>query len=89
MVRPTHVNVSQLVKRLLPANKSSTSRVRRLVTRCQQVWNKLLTTCNNLVVDINRLVARLFKQDCYNHDITILLQPCAVNLVTFLLYHIL
>ena len=34
-----------------------------------------------------RIVARLFQQGCYNHDITILLQPCAVNLVTFLLYH--
>ena len=58
----------------------------RLVTSCQQVWNKLLTICNNLV-DIIRLVTRLFQQGCYNHDITILLQPCVVNLVTFLLYH--
>ena len=58
----------------------------RLVTSCQQVWNKLLTTCNNLV-DIVRIVTRLFQQGCYNHDITILLQPCVVNLVTFLLYH--
>ena len=58
----------------------------RLVTCCQQVWNKLLTTCNNLV-DIIRLVTRLFQQGCYNHDITMLLQPCVVNLVTFLLYH--
>jgi ABC-type nitrate/sulfonate/bicarbonate transport system permease component len=32
-----------------------------LVPSCQQVWNKLLTTCNNLV-DIVRLVARLFQQ---------------------------
>jgi hypothetical protein len=31
-----------------------------LVPSCQQVWNKLLTTCNNLV-DIIRLVARLFN----------------------------
>ena len=30
-----------------------------LVTSCQQVWNNLLTTCNNLVETI-RLVARLF-----------------------------
>ena len=57
-----------------------------LVTSCQQVWNKLLTTCNNLV-DIITFVTRLFQQGCYNHDITILLQPCVVNLVTFLLYH--
>ena len=58
----------------------------RLVTSCQQVWNKLLTTCNNFV-DIVRLVTRLFQQGCFNHDITILLQPCVVNLGTFLLYH--
>jgi hypothetical protein len=57
-----------------------------LVPSCQQVWNKLLTTCNNLV-DIIRLIARLFQQIRYSHDITILLQPCVVNLVTFLLYH--
>ena len=56
-----------------------------LVTSCQQVWNKLLTTCNNLV-DIVRRVTRLFQQGCYNHDI-MMLQPCVVNLVTFLLYH--
>ena len=68
------------------ANKPSTSCVRTLVTSCQQVWNKLLTTCINLV-DIVRLVTRFFQQGCYNHDITILLQPCVVNLVTFLLYH--
>ena len=57
-----------------------------LVPSCQQVWNKLLTTCNNLV-DIIRLVARLFQQVRYSHDIAILLQSCVVNLVTFLLYH--
>ena len=43
------------------------------------------TTCNNLVEFI-RLVARLFQQVRYSHDITILLQPCVINLVTFLLY---
>ena len=48
-----------------------------LAPSCQQIWNKLLTTYNNLVV---------VQQSCYNHDITIL-QPCVVNLVTFLLYH--
>ena len=54
-----------------------------LVTSCQQVWNKLLTICNNLV-DIIRLVARLFEQVRYSHDIAVLLQPCVINLVTFL-----
>jgi hypothetical protein len=46
----------------------------------------LVPTCNNLV-DIIRLVARLFQQVRYSHNIKILLQPCVVNLVTFLLYH--
>ena len=54
-----------------------------LVPSCQQVWNTLLTICNN-IVDIIRLVTRLFQQVRYSHDITILLQPCVVNLVTFL-----
>ena len=52
-----------------------------LVTSCQQVWNKLLTTCNKLV-DIVRLITRLLQQGYYNHDITILLQSGVVNLVT-------
>ena len=54
-----------------------------LVPSYQQVWNNLLTVVNNLV-DIIRLVARLFQQVRYSHDKTILLQPCVVNLVTFL-----
>ena len=59
-----------------------------LVTSCQQVWNKLLTTCSKLV-DIVRLVTRLFQLGCYNHAITMLLQLCVVKLATFfiLLYH--
>ena len=80
----THVKISQLVASL-QTNRQQVV-FARLVTSCQQVWNKLLTTCNNLV-DIIRLVTRLFQQGCYNHDITILLQPCVVNLVTFSLYH--
>ena len=61
------------------AHKPLTSFVR---TACY----KLLTTYSKFV-DIVRLVTRLFQQGCYNHDITILLQPCFVNLVTFLLCH--
>ena len=80
----THVKISQLVASLQTSRQQVV--FARLVTSCQQVWNKLLTTCNNLV-DIIRLVTRLFQQGCYNHDITIFLQPCVVNLVTFLLYH--
>ena len=68
------------------ANKPSPSCVRTACYKLSTSLNKLLTTCNNLV-DIIRLVTRLFQQGCYNHDITILLRPCVVNLVTFLLYH--
>jgi hypothetical protein len=32
-------------------------------------------------------VARLFQQVQYSHDTTVLLQPCVVNLVAILLYH--
>ena len=80
----THVKISQLVASL----QTSCQQVvfARLVTSCQQVWNKLLTICNKLF-DIVRLVIRLFQPGCYNHYITILVQPCVVNLVTFLLYH--
>ena len=56
-----------------------------LVTSCQQVWSNLLTTCN-ILADFVRLVTSLIQQICYNHDITILLQPCFINLVTLLLY---
>ena len=80
----THVEISQVVASLQTSRQQVV--FARLVTSCQQVWNKLLTTCNNLV-DIVRLVTRLLQQGCYNHDITILLQSCVVNFVTFLLYH--
>ena len=79
-----HIKISQLVASLQTSRQQVV--FPRLVTSCQQVWNKLLTTCNNLV-NIIRLVTRLFQQGCYNHDTTILVQPCVVNLVTFLLYH--
>ena len=73
----THVKISQLVASLQISRQQVV--FARLVTTCQQVWNKLLTTCNNLV-DIIRLVTRLFQQVCYNHDIAILLQPCVSTL---------
>ena len=80
----THVKISHLVASLPTSRQQVVFAI--LVPSCQQVWNKLLTTCNNLV-DIIRLVARLFQQVRCSHDITILLQPCALNLVPFLLYH--
>jgi hypothetical protein len=43
--------------------------------------DNLVNSCNNFVD------TRLFQQVRYSRDITILLQTCVVNLVTFLLYH--
>jgi hypothetical protein len=80
----THAKISHLVASLPTSRQQVVFAL--LVPSCQQVWNKLFTTCNNLV-DIIRLVPRLFQQVRYSHVITILLQPCVVNLVTFLLYH--
>ena len=80
----THAKISHLVTSLPTSRQQVVFAL--LVPSCQQVWNKLITICNNLV-DIARLVARLFQQVRYSYDITILLQPCVVNLVTFLLYH--
>ena len=83
-----HAKISHLVVPKISYLPTSRQQVvfALLVPSRQQVWNKLLTTCNNLV-DIIRLVARLFQQVRYNHDIIILLQSCVINLVTFLLYH--
>ena len=75
----THVKISQLVASLQTSRQQVV--LARLVTSCQQVWNKLLTICNNLV-DIVRLFTRLFQQGCYNHDITILLQPCNILVIS-------
>jgi hypothetical protein len=63
-----------------------------LVPSCQQVRNKLLTTCNNLV-DISGLVARLFQQVRYSHDIirpynsiltSLCRQPCKIFVISWL-----
>ena len=89
----THVKISKLAATL----QTSCEQVvfTRLVTSCQQVWNKLLdklstscvhTACCKLSIS-QTCYNGLFQQGCYNHDITILLQPCVVNLVTFLFYH--
>jgi hypothetical protein len=78
----TYEKISHLVASL-PTSRQQVVFALQLVPSCQQVWNKLLTICNNLV-DIIRLVTRLFQQVRYSHDIAVLLQPCVVNLVTFL-----
>ena len=61
----TSIGISQLVASLQISRKQVVFAL--LVTSCQQVWNKLLTTCSKLV-DIVRLVARLFQQSFYNHE---------------------
>ena len=66
---PTHVKISKLVASLQTSRQQVV--FARLVTSCQQVRNKLLTTCNNLV-DIIRIVTRLFQQGCYNNIATTL-----------------
>ena len=55
----THVKISQLVASLQASHQQFV--FARLVTSCQQVWSKLLQGFP--------------QQGCYNHDITILLQP--------------
>jgi hypothetical protein len=79
------------ISHLVPSLSTSRQQVvfALLVPSCQQVWNKLLTICNNLV-DIIRLVTRFFQQvrycpiqSWYNSIVTTLcLQPCNI-----LVYH--
>jgi hypothetical protein len=71
----TRVQISHLVTSLPTSRQQVVFAL--LVPSCQQVWNKLLTICNNLV-DIIRFVARLFQQVRYCHDIGVLLQPCNI-----------
>jgi hypothetical protein len=71
----TRVQISHLVASLPTSRQQVVFAL--LVPSCQQIWNKLLTTCNKLD-GIIRLVARLFQQVRYIHDITILLQPCDI-----------
>jgi hypothetical protein len=66
----THAKTSHLVASLQTNRKQVVFAL--LVPSCQQVWNKLLTTCYNLADNI-RLVAKLFQQVWHSHDITILL----------------
>ena len=61
----THVKISQLVASLQTSRQQVV--FAQLVTSCQQVWNKLLTTCNKLV-DIVSLL-----QGCSNKAATIMI----------------
>jgi hypothetical protein len=73
----THAKISHLV--------SSLPTSRRYVfacTACQQVWNNLLTVVTTLLQPCCKVVPT-----SPIHDISILLQPFVVSLVTFLFYH--
>jgi hypothetical protein len=61
----THVKISHLVTSLPTSRQQDVFAL--LVASCQQVWNKLLTICNNLV-DIIRLVA-----GCSNKSDTVMI----------------
>ena len=54
----THVKISQLVASLQTSRQQVV--FAWLVTSCQQLWNKLSTTCNSLVdivrLDVNALL---------------------------------
>ena len=63
-----------------------TSCVRTARPKLSTSLGQAVNNSDNLV-DIIRLVARFIQQVRYSHDITILLQPCLVNVVTFFLYH--
>ena len=54
-----HEKILQLVASLQTSRQQVVLTL--IVTSCRQICNKLLTTCNNLV-DIVRLVTRLFQQ---------------------------
>jgi ArsR family metal-binding transcriptional regulator len=75
MISERYLHMENLTSCSKSANKPSTSCVRTCLSQV-----KFRTTCKNLV-DIIRLVARLFQQVRYSDDITILLQSCVVNLV--------
>ena len=75
IVQFTHVKISQLVASLQTSRQQAVFAL--LVTGCQQVWNKLLTTCSKLV-DIVRLVI----QGCSNRAVTIMIQQYCYNLVS-------
>ena len=79
--------LKNLMGGLKSANMQAVNKVVFALLACMsQFVNKFGTSCYKFD-DIIRLVARLFQQVRYSPDITILLQLCVVNLVTFLLYH--
>jgi hypothetical protein len=94
VIDSTDVKISHLVASLPTSHQQVVFAL--LVPSCQQVWNKLLTTFNDLV-DIIRLVERLFQQvryslpcwqwflsqSCYNNIVTTLCrQPCNILVIS-------
>ena len=65
---------------------SSTSCIRTACPKSSTSMEQLVDIFSNLV-DKYQTCCKVVPQVRYCHNITILLQPCVVNLVTFLLYH--
>ena len=81
----THVKISQLAASLQTSRQQVV--FAQLVTSCQQVWNKLLTTCNNLADIIRRykVVPTRLLQSWYNNIVTALCgQPCNILVISWL-----
>jgi hypothetical protein len=72
------------ISHLVASLPTSCVHTHRACPKLSTSLEQLVNSCNNL---FDRLVAMLFQQVRYSHDITIFLQLCVVNLVTFLLYH--
>jgi hypothetical protein len=86
---PTYSTTQAKISHLVTSRPTSRQQVvfALLVPSCQPMFGtSLLTTCNNLV-DIIRYICSKVVPTSPIQYITILLQPCVVNLVTFLLYH--
>ena len=62
----THAKISHLVTSLSTGRQQVVFAL--LVTSCQQVWNKLLTICKNLVE-----IIRLVKQGCSDKSDTVMI----------------
>ena len=75
----THAKFSDILV-ILPTSRQQV--VFALFVPCyQQVIEQVVNSCNN-PVDTVRLAATLFQQVWYTHDITILLQPCNILVIS-------
>ena len=95
-VRPDNRYTRKTVKKLQTSYSESVHKPLTLScvrTACSKLFGTSLEQAvNNLQqtwrCTIFRIVARLFQQDWYSHDITILLQPCVLNFARILLQQV-